>query len=90
MVEIWRDIKGYEGQYQVSNLGNVKSLPRLVHALNRSDFYIKERILKQCNHKKGYLVVPLAGKVYLVHRLVADAFIPNPDNLPQINHKDEK
>ena len=80
-METFKDIKGYD-DYQVSNLGRVKSL---LHG--------KERILKPCMTRKGYLLVNLykdgEGKSYFVHRLVAEAFIPNPDNLPQINHKDE-
>lgn len=84
MVEIWKDIKGYEGLYQVSNLGRIKSLGNLQ---NR-----KEKLLK-VNIYNGYCIVYLyknnKKKSYLCHRLVAEAFIPNPDNLPQVNHKDE-
>lgn len=82
MVEIWKDIDGYEGCYQVSNLGNVKSLK-----------FGKERIMKTRKDKGGYLkvILSLFGKKtnYSVHRLVASTFIPNPDNLPCVNHKDE-
>lgn len=81
MNEIWKDIKGYEGLYQVSNFGNVKSLS--------NNFSRKEKILK-LNNIKGYLFVDLYknGKVkhYKVHRLVAEHFIPNPDNKPCIDH----
>ena len=84
MEEQWLDIIGYEG-YQVSNLGRVKSLGNYKTR--------KEKILKQCIDKDGYLQVQLCknGKIktFKVHRLVAQAFIPNPDNLPQVNHKDE-
>lgn len=83
MKEFWKEIKGYEGLYQVSNYGRVKSL-----------YWNNERIMKTAKGKDGYLLVQLwknkKGKMYSVHRLVAQAFIPNPDNLPIINHKDEK
>lgn len=80
MEEIWKDIKDYEGLYQVSNLGRVKSL--------RYD-----RIMKLRTDYRGYLDVLISVKSktkrYKVHRLVAEAFIPNPNNLPQVNHIDE-
>ena len=79
--EVWKDIEGYEGHYQVSNLGRVKSLK-----------YGKEHILK-LERRSGYLRVGLLKnrnrKMFMVHRLVGQAFLSNPHNLPQINHKDE-
>ena len=81
-MEEWKDIKGYEGIYQISNKGRVKSLK-----------FNKENILIPVKQNRGYLFVNLCknGKVkkYLIHRLVAEAFLPNPDNSPQVNHKDE-
>ena len=85
MEEIWRDVKGHKGRYMVSNLGRVKSL-------NYSNTG-KEGILNAEDNGKGYLRVRLwkDGKVEKcrINRLVAIAFIPNPDNLPEVNHKDE-
>lgn len=86
MIEVWKDIKDYEGLYQISNLGRVKSLK-----YRKSN---KERILiLNGAAKHGYYMVGLCKnhkrKYVTVHRLVAEAFIPNPDNKPQINHKDE-
>ena len=84
-MEIFRDIEGYEGLYQVSNYGNVKSLNYRHTGENR--------IMKPTTDKGGYLCINLhkngSFKNYKVHRLVASAFIPNSDNLPQVNHKDE-
>jgi hypothetical protein len=88
MKEIWKEIKDYEGLYQISNLGRVKSLEKKVGFRKR-----KEKILKQHFDKDGYVKVYLCKnskvKFLSVHRLIAQAFIPNPDELPQINHKDE-
>lgn len=85
MEEIWKDIRDYEGLYQVSNLGNVRSL--------RYNHTEKIKLLKQGVNKKGYKYVRLfkngKGKTHIVHRLVAMSFIPNPNNLPIVNHIDE-
>ena len=84
MVEEWRVIPGYEN-YEVSNLGQIRSLN-----WNRTGTI---RILKQLNHSSGYLAIGLTKngvqKRFTVHRIVAMTFIPNPNNLPEINHKDE-
>lgn len=79
--EIWKDIKGYEGDYQISNLGRVKSLK-----------YKKERILKYFFDKDGYKNLTLTkngkAKKKKIHRLVAECFIKNPFNKPDVNHID--
>lgn len=81
-MEEWKDIIGYKGLYQVSNIGRVKSLK-----------YGKERILRGGKDRYGYLHVTLykdgKAKCHRVHRLVAQAFLPNPLNLLEVNHKDE-
>lgn len=84
MKEIWKDVKGYEGLYQVSNLGRVKSL-------------IRNKVLSPLNRQHGYQAVQLHGKggnargfkSFSIHRLVAEAFIPNPENKPEVNHINE-
>ena len=89
--EVWKDVKGYEGYYQVSNLGNARSLDREV--LNQGVVQpIKGRVLK-AGIRNGYksVVFSLNGKVknHSMHRLVAEAFIDNEYNLPVVNHIDE-
>ena len=92
--EVWKDIVGYEGLYQVSNLGRVKSLKRKVYAGRNRMRWQYERILS--NNKtngNGYIVVSLnkesKSKNKYVHRLVAEAFLENPNNYKYINHKDQ-
>jgi hypothetical protein len=88
--EIWKEIKGYEGLYEVSNLGNVKSLERNIVRKDGTNFYIAERILRPSKDRKGYLNIGLykkgKSKNYKVHRLVAAAFIPNPESKLEVNH----
>jgi hypothetical protein len=93
MNEIYKDIKGYEGFYQVSNLGNIKRLEHTKYnLLTKTNSVYKEHLVKKCINKKGYYQVTLCKnskiKPINVHRLVAEAFIPNFDNLPCINHID--
>lgn len=92
--ETWKDIKGYEGLYQVSNMGRVKSLERTITRKNGRKFSVKERILKLRSDGRGYLQVVLcngSGKIknFKVHRLVCEAFHENPNNKPCVNHIDE-
>jgi hypothetical protein len=88
-MEIWKDISGKEGEYSVSNYGRVKSHDRIVNAGRRGQRHRNEMILKPSISKRGYCRVALEkGKASLVHRLVAQHFIPNPENKPEINHKD--
>lgn len=87
----WRDIAGYEGLYQVSNDGQVKSLRRVVNRKGH-DLTVPERILKQGSQEDGRLSVSLwknnKQEMKKVHRLVAEAFIENPKGLPLVDHED--
>ena len=97
MKEIWKPIAGFEGLYEASNTGKIRSLDRTLETPSKYGFYYrtyKGKILAQCfDGKKNYLHVNLCknGKssIKLVHRIIAETFIPNPKNLPEINHKDE-
>jgi hypothetical protein len=92
MEEIWKDIFGYEGLYQVNNCGYIKSLPKIINPPNGGKGITKEKILKNTFDKDGYFFVQLSKNGKLspkkVHRLVALTFVPNPENKPQVNHKD--
>ena len=92
-MEEWRSIPGYEGLYEVSNLGRVKSLEISYTRKNGIMDHKPEMILSPKNNGTGYFIVCLyknkTHKYYLIHRLVALTFIPNPDNLPCVNHLDE-
>ena len=88
--EIWRPVKGYEGLYEVSNLGRVKSVERTVFYKDGRTYMHKGQIMTGSDNGKGYRVVSLrTGNKRtdkLIHRLVAEAFIPNPDNKKEIDH----
>lgn len=88
-IEVWKPIEGYEGRYEISNFGRVKSLERK----DLNNHLLKERILKPKINKDGYSYLQLCydgnKKGFFVHRLVAAAFIFNPNGYPVVNHKDE-
>ena len=91
-----KPVPGYEGYYEVDNLGRVFSVDRIIRVNDNGRIYDKPVhgvLLKQTNHSQGYKTVALTKngktKQEYVHRIVASTFIPNPDNLPVVNHKDE-
>ncbi len=94
-MEIWKKVKGYEDCYEVSNLGNVRSITRIVERTSpnggKAFYTYYSRMLKSCITKKGYLRLGLTlndvKNNHQIHRLVATAFIDNPENKDQVNHK---
>lgn len=91
--EIWKPIKGYETRYEVSNLGRVRSLSRLIARKKTGNFIKHGCILNQGTTTHGYkqvfLYINNVGKMYLVHRLVAEAFLEHVEGCNEVNHKDE-
>jgi len=92
MAEIWKDIPGFEGLYQVSDLGRVKSLDRIEHNKNGRILPIKDRIMATHSNGKGHIKLTLSkgscrNKKY-IHRLMAEVFVPNPNGYKLINHID--
>ncbi len=93
MTEIWLPIEGYENLYEVSNLGRVRSLEHTVIRKNGVKLKVPGKILKPGTHRDGYLMVNLSKngvrRSFYLHRLVATAFIPNSNNVSQVNHLNE-
>lgn len=91
-IEIWKDIKGFENLYQVSNLGRVKSLPKIHNCYEFKNYLTKEKFLKGYPNSKGYLRVYLKRDKKehkkFIHRLVAESFLENPFNKKEVNHID--
>ena len=93
MEEIWKDIKGYEGIYQVSNMGQIRSCDRYIHVLNRKSYFVKGKILKTFHGGNNeYRMIKLCKDnkttAYLVHSLVIRTFNNNYDTSLEVNHKD--
>ncbi len=92
MMEIWKPVNNFEGFYEVSNYGRVRSIERVVEHQRYGKMLVSAKLLKPWNNMHGYCNVNLMKdgerKVFKVHRLVAEAFIPNPENKYAVNHKD--
>lgn len=92
-IEEWKPVVGYEGLYEVSNFGRVRSVDRYVNASRGRKKLVKSQIIVPIKQNNGYYTVNLNSNgntvTFSIHRLVAQAFVPNPNNLPCVNHKDE-
>lgn len=92
-MEQWKSVIGYEGFYEVSDHGRVRSLGRVIMRKNGSPLRIPPKVKAQCEGTHGYMVVSLSTEgittTHCVHRLVAEAFIPNPDEKRCVNHINE-
>ena len=93
MQEIWKDIVGFEGLYQISDKGNVRSLDRIIKLYNGGQYKRKGKTLQPLLSKDKYYQIHLlkngVAKTIKIHRLVATAFIPNPNHFAEVNHKNE-
>ncbi len=91
MKEIWKDIKGYEGIYQVSTHGRIKSLSREVKGLNGMRRSLEERVMVNISHYKGYSIIFLSKEntkiKFYIHRIVAETFIENWEDEAFVNHR---
>ena len=92
MIEIWKLIAGHNNYYEISNLGNIRSIARTINLKNGFQRKLKSKVLKTCLNENGYYIVNIKNNNIpynpKIHRLVATAFIPNPYNKLTVNHKD--